>query len=383
MPVALHTTVPEVPVNPDVLKWARTLRGLSREDAADLLEIPLTELSAYESGAKLPLVGLLRLMSARYRINFTSLLMPDPLPSPSRPVDHRARRGQRPLSIDTLIAIEEVEQALESFAEIAAEAPRLVPKASIGEASLEEDPEAVAARERKKFGIGIETQQSFRDMGQARREWREQVENRGVFTYMIPMPTNELSGFSLLRDGIAAICVNDREPTEGAKIFTLFHEYCHLLLRRTGISDQNNFNKVERFCNRFAASFLVPRADLLVAVGSTRAAPYEFSDGDVRRMASRFLVSNAAIALRLQETGLAPRGFYGRRIAPWDVAPESKPMRPDSAPSSVTLRIKRIGKLHTRTVIRAAARSVIDSFDASDLIGLKPATVAKLQIQFK
>lgn len=383
MPVALQTTVPEVPVNPDVLKWARTLRGLSPEDAADLLDIPLDELSAYESGAKLPLVGFLRLMSARYRINFTSLLMPDPLPVPSRPVDHRARHGQRPLSIDTLIAIEEVEQALESFAEIAAEAPRIVPKASIVQTSLEDDPEIVAARERKKFGIGIETQQSFRDMGQARRQWREQVENRGIFTYMIPMPTNELSGFSLLRDGIAAICVNDREPTEGAKIFTLFHEYCHLLLRRTGISDQNNFNKVERFCNRFAASFLVPKADLLLAVGTTIATPHEFSDRDVRRIASRFRVSNAAIALRLQETGLAPRGFYGRRMAPWDVAPESKPMRPDSTPSSVTLRIKRIGKLHTRTVIRAAARSVIDSFDASDLIGLKPATVAKLQIRFK
>src|ERR1700733_4231453 len=219
----------EVPVNGTVLVWARTIRGLEIDDAAELLGVSPDELRAYESGAKRPLVGFLRLMSDKYRINFTSLLMPQPLPIERRPTDHRARRGNRSLSVDTLVAIEEVSEALEAFENIAGEGGT-IPRFSIGRAQLEEEPEVVAARERRRFGVSIEEQRAWRNLGQARREWRRRIEDRGGFTYMIPMPPNELSGFSILRDGLAAICVNDREPTEGAKIFTLFHEYCHLLL---------------------------------------------------------------------------------------------------------------------------------------------------------
>ena len=380
MPLLADTQiVAEIPVNPEVLKWARTVRGLSVEQAATLLDISPSDLRAYEAGRR-PLVGFLRQMSAKYRINFTSLLMPEPLPIQERPTDHRTNRGERPLSIDTLIAIEEVSESLDAFVEIAGETKSIVPTLRIGHANLDEDPESVAARERRRFGIGVEDQRLFHSIGQARRAWRQEIEDHGVFTYMIPMPPSELSGFSMLRDGLAAICVNDREPTEGRKIFTFFHEYCHLLLRQTGISDENNHNRVERFCNQFAASFLIPKADLLLAIGNI-VTPYEFSDSDVTRLSNRFRVSNSAVALRLQETGLAPAGFYARRTGPWDIPTEAKPRPQDSSPSAVTLRIKRIGKLHTRTVLRATKRHVINSFDASDLIGLQlqPQTLAKLQ----
>ena len=85
----------EVPVNGKVLKWARDLRGLTINEAAQLLGISSTELSAYESGDKKPLVGFLRDMSAKYQINFTSLLMPEPLPPRKLPTDHRRRSGKK------------------------------------------------------------------------------------------------------------------------------------------------------------------------------------------------------------------------------------------------------------------------------------------------
>ena len=122
---------------------------------------------------------------------------------------------------------------------------------------------------------------------------------------MVAMPVEELSGFSLLQGELAAICINDNEATEGAKIFTLFHEYCHLLLRQTGISDQNEENEVEKFCNRFAASFLIPKQALLQLIGDV-SRPCDFSDRDVKRFSNRFKVSNSAMALRLEKLKLAP-----------------------------------------------------------------------------
>jgi Zn-dependent peptidase ImmA (M78 family) len=192
------------------------------------------------------------------------------------------------------------------------------------------------------------------------------------------MPPDQLSGFSIIHDDLAAICINDRESTEGRKVFTLFHEYGHVLLRQTAISDENNRNQVERFCNEFAASFLIPRTPLVEAIGKVET-PHEFSDADVKHLATRFRVSNSAMALRLEKTGLAPKGFYGRRTAPWDLPSEPRPVTPDRQVNAITIRLKRIGKLHARTALRALDRRIINSFDASDLIGLNPASFEKVQ----
>jgi Zn-dependent peptidase ImmA (M78 family) len=369
----------EIPVNGKVLEWARKLRGLSEDDAAELLGVPPADLRSYESGAKKPLVGFLRTMSQKYRINFTSLLMPQPLPMKKPPTDHRARCGERPLSFETLVAIEEVNEALEAFEDIASEASRIVQKLSVGTAKLADDPEAVAAHERKKFRVSVEEQREWHGLAEARRHWRQHIEDRGIFTYMIPMPRKELSGFSILHNGCGAICVNDNEPTEGAKVFTLFHEYCHLLLRQTGISDENNTNTVERFCNEFAASFLIPRTPLREAIGEVDI-PHEFSDDNVRRLASRFRVSNSAMALRLEKTGLAPKGFYVRHTTAWDIPTEPSLPASKQQPSYVTLRMKRIGQLHAKTVLQAVKRGVINTFDASELIGLQPSSFSKLKV---
>lgn len=367
----------EVPVNGKVLIWARTIRGLSIEAAADLLNVTVDDLRAYEAGERKPLVGLLRTVASKYRINFTSLLMPEPLPLLPPPADHRTRADAKPLTIDTLVAIEEISEALDAFGDIADEDSRLVPKLRIGTATLDEDPEEVAARERKKFDVSFQLQRSWHGADGARNQWRYRVEAKGVFTYMVPMPKGELSGFSILRNDLAAICINDNEPSEGAKIFTLFHEYCHLLLRNAGISDENDGNRVEQFCNQFAASFLIPKTALSQAIKV--ATPYEFSDNQVHKLARSFRVSNRAIALRLEKTGFAPRGFYGRRTGPWDAPSDPKPIPLGGQPSPIRIRLKRIGKLHAVTVLQAVEHRAINSLDASELIGLRSAIFPKLR----
>lgn len=368
----------EVPVNGKVLKWARSIRGLDIDQAATLLDLSADELREYELGTKRPLVGLLRKMSAKYRINFSSLLMPEPLPIKNPPTDYRFRQTERQLSIDTLVAIEEVNESLDAFEDFAAENVHPVPKLSLGTVALTDDPETIAERERKKFGVTLAEQMAWHHgPATARREWRKKIEDHGIFTYMIPMPAAELSGFSLCRKSVAAICVNDNEATEGRKVFTLFHEYCHLLLRQDGISDENNSNQIEKFCNAFAASFLLPRDALAEAVGNRTL--YEFSESEVRKIASKFRVSNAAVALRLEKIGFAPKGFYGRRIAPWDLPEEPNKDVRSGTPNQINIQLKRIGRLHAATVLRAVNQHVINTFDASQLVGLQPSSLPKLR----
>jgi Zn-dependent peptidase ImmA (M78 family) len=371
----------EVPVNGKVLQWARNLRNLSIDDAALLLDISADELRKYELGAKQPLISFLRRMATKYQVNFAALLMPEPLPIEQRLTDHRVRQGRSPLSIETIVAMDDVAEALEAFADVAHESKRSIPALNIGSVSLNDDPETAATQERKQFGVSMQEQQSWRSLYAARLKWRQYIEDRGVFTYMVKMQSpTELSGFSLYQNGLGAICVNDRELTDGAKIFTFFHEYGHLLLRQGGISDENNTDRVERFCNRFAASFLAPRRWLKESVADNIEFPHEFSDGEVKELARRFRISNRAMAYRLEEVGLAPAGFYGRRTAPWDLpSPTSATKPPDKGkPNRITMQLKRYGRLHSFTVLQAEKRRLLNPFEASQLVGLRPASFQKL-----
>ena len=78
-------------------------------------------------------------------------------------------------------------------------------------------------------------------------------------------------------------------------------------------------------------------------------------------------------------TGLAPAGFYGRRTAPWDFPRAPVTPKARQQPSAIKIRIKRLGHLHTSALLRAVKRGVINSFDASQLIGLQPAYFKKVE----
>ena len=79
----------DVPVNKDVLVWARNERGLSEKDAAKRLKLSKSELAELESGKKKPSLALLDKIAQKYQIPFASLMMPEALPATKRPADFR------------------------------------------------------------------------------------------------------------------------------------------------------------------------------------------------------------------------------------------------------------------------------------------------------
>jgi hypothetical protein len=51
----------------------------------------------------------------------------------------------------------------------------------------------------------------------------------------------------------------------------------------------------------------------------------------------------------------------------------------DRHPDYLRIRVKRIGKLHAGTILRAFKRGVINSFDAYELMGLQPKNFGKVE----
>ena len=77
----------------------------------------------------------------------------------------------------------------------------------------------------------------------------------------------EARGFSIAERPLPAVVVNIKDSVYG-RIFTLIHEFTHVLLNRGGICDvdegaDNDHEDVEIFCNHVAGATLVPRDVLL------------------------------------------------------------------------------------------------------------------------
>jgi len=76
--------------------------------------------------------------------------------------------------------------------------------------------------------------------------------------------TDDIRAFSIYSE-IAGIVLNETDHPS-VKLFSLFHEVCHLLRRNSGICSleyevEENYEE-ESFCNKFSAEFLVPSDDI-------------------------------------------------------------------------------------------------------------------------
>jgi len=103
----------------------------------------------------------------------------------------------------------------------------------IGKANLSDDPEGLAKIERARLGIDLKEQFHWKDEGEAFLRWRKAIENLNILVFQLPIPVRSARGFSLLGEGLPAIVVSSSDAIQ-ARIFTLFHEYAHLLLGAAG-----------------------------------------------------------------------------------------------------------------------------------------------------
>ncbi len=364
-----------VQVNPAVLAQARAVGGLAPEDAADRLKLAPARLQALERGAELPTLPMLRRMATVYAVPLGTLLMPEPIEAPSLPEDMRTVGGRaRPLSAATRRIIREVQDRQALAREIAEEAPEILPKPTLPRLALDADPSESGETERQRLAPEWREQLQWRDAAEAFRTWRALVESTGVLVFSEAMDRDEARGFSLPdHTHVPVAVVNSRESSQ-AKSFTLFHEYAHLLLRESALClelEAGGRGGVERFCNRFAAAFLMPVAavnEVISALEVRRVSEGPLDLDWLAMAAGRLKVSRQALLLRLEELGLAPPGSYDRlsdKLAADSWSPRS---RRGGGPSYAAMLLSRLGTGYTSLVLDALSAHVIDTVAASEML---------------
>jgi Zn-dependent peptidase ImmA (M78 family) len=223
-------------------------------------------------------------------------------------------------------------------------------------------------RERARIGLPIGAQIGWETAKEAFLRWREVVEGQHVIVHKTTLHEASVRGFAIFARGYGFMAVDSADDYR-ARVFTLFHEYGHLLLRRSGISDQNRHVKTERWCNQFAAAFLMPaeafkRQHALVCSEGPPA-----SEHQVRKMANCFKASLSAVAIRFEELGLAPQGFYNRLRAEWKVRKPGKGGGPSDL-SQADIELGRLGTTQVSAISRALDRGLINQLEAHYALGV-------------
>jgi Zn-dependent peptidase ImmA (M78 family) len=184
--------------------------------------------------------------------------------------------------------------------------------------TLRRDVEGLAQDIRTALGVTNVAQQQWKRRGF--ENWRSAIEEHDVLVFMVPrLPLVEMRGVAIVEDELPIILINGQDRT-GGRVFTLLHEFCHLVVRQSGVSgtggerDNAPNPQVERFCNEVAAATLIPRdwllsEPLVVQKGSVKT----WTDEELEALALRFGVSREAILRRLLTLGRTTQTFYQAR----------------------------------------------------------------------
>ncbi len=378
-----------IDVNPAVLRWARNSSGQGTTEAANKASVSEETLLDWEAGRSMPNWKSLRQLAKCYQRPVASLLLPEPPSTPDLPTDFRTQRGaRRKLSTSTLLAIRTARwlqsRAIEIRRDLSMDSGFTGKKIFITKDHLK-----TAVSERMKLGIDLEHQKSWQNSNEAFRSWKATLAELGIIVFQFRFPREEVQGFSFFDSVCPVIVVNEEDAVE-ARIFTLFHEYAHLLLREPGMClpsevtsplDQN----VEPFCNRFASSLLVPDSEVEKWPINFGVSPKD-EDAAIKQIADRYRVSKDVVLIKLRTAERISEAEFNRIYSRWKKKRSGEvkilakpPAKQNTGPSALQICMRQRGTPFVDLVLGAMKRGVITDHDALNYLGIKIKDLDKLE----
>jgi Zn-dependent peptidase ImmA (M78 family)/transcriptional regulator with XRE-family HTH domain len=380
-------------VEPSVLRWARETIDLSDVAASRKLGLADDRVRQWEAGEASPTVAQLKKAAELYRRSLGVFFLPAPPEgfdtlrnfrlivgadeqawSPALHADYRRAHAQR----DNVLELAEIDDVAPSTVW------RLHP--------LPEDDEVLAARARSNLlaQAPLSLPRGSGTVYDHLNAWVAALEAAGVLVMTTAggrVETSEMRGFSLYFDTVPVIMVNGADAARG-RLFSLLHEYAHLLLHTGGLCDTvtearptTPDRQLEARCNAIAAAILMPRADVLAhpEVMARRTNPEGWDYESLAAAAAPFGTSAEAMLRRLLTFGRVTQTFYRARRQEFQARYERDELG-DRPPGGNWYRnkVRDLGRGYVRLVADAHRRRVIDSYTASLFLDAKVDQIPRL-----
>ena len=383
----------QIPVNPDVLRWARETLRLSQGEVARRMKKNVSDIEAWERGEASPTY--IQLESLAYDIY------------------------KRPVALFFFPEVPEEEAVEQSFRTLPEQELQRMPsrilyllrRARVFQLNLAElydgvnpasrqilreldfapsvDVSEMAEQVRAYLGIDLAEQQSWDDADDALKRWRTVLEDHGVFVFKdsfnppgkkkVDGVESTFSGFCLYDTDFPVIYVNNNKA-KNRQIFTLFHELAHLLMHTGGVDTrQDDYieyltgdnRRIEVLCNQFAAEFLVPSGDF-----RARLAGKPIHDRAIAGFAELYGVSRETILRRLLDWGRVSQQEYEEKTRKWR---SERKQRGGSGGDYYLNRGAYLGEKYIEAVFGNYHRGRISIEQAADFLGEKTRNVSGVE----
>jgi Zn-dependent peptidase ImmA (M78 family) len=372
-------------VKPALLVWARERAGLTIEVAANRADFPIENLIAWESGDAQPSISQLRKLGGVYKRPLAVFFLSE------APTDFDAQHEFRrlpgltqqqetpELRLALRTALFRREIARDLYKRLQEEIPNLTTVVHPGE-----DEEIVANRVRKLLGISWARQVSWSGPYEGLDAWRSAIERRGVMVFQVgKVAVEEMRGISI-PDGLLPVIVLNNADAPYGRIFTLMHEFIHILLNNGGHKTSKLEGRklpedqfLERVGNRFAAAVLMPKNEFL-AEAACHPDAIMGDEAGLKRFANKIRVSPESILRRLVTLRKVSPSRYRQMRRRWQQ--QSWYTQPNSSggpPIEVKV-ISSLGKPFTSLVLEAYQSNVVSSGDVADYLGVQLKNLYKI-----
>jgi Zn-dependent peptidase ImmA (M78 family)/transcriptional regulator with XRE-family HTH domain len=368
-------------VNPELIRWAIERSGRSLETLVRYLP----RIGRWESGEAQPTLKQLEKLARKTWTPLGYFFLAEP-PEEKLPVpDFRTARDEpvrrpSPNLIDTLHTMQRRQAWMRDYlVEMGHE--RL---SFIGSAKISENIESVAKNIRRELGMSEGWAGRISTWTDALRVLREAAEGAGVLVVINGVVGNdnhrkldpaEFRGFVLADDYAPLVFINGSDA-RSAQMFTLAHELAHLWIGEGGIFDlpdmQASGDRREVFCNRVAAEFLVPAAELkrFWPNANREAEPFQ-------AIAKEFKVSPIVAARRALDLGLIDQPRFFEFYQAYQTDERRKAAKAKGGGDFYNNQNVRLGKRFARAVMLAAKEGRLLYREAYSLTGLQGATFDK------
>lgn len=238
--------------------------------------------------------------------------------------------------------------------------------------------DALVQQERKRFGFTSEVRKQWSDPKQAFLWWRKNIEGQGVFCFQMKLDPGDIRGASTWLANYPFILVNhqDVEAAPG-RIFTLLHEYAHLLTSEEGLACDfrglRTGQNPEPFANKFAARMLLNHDELRHRLREVGKYQYNenWSDEVLNEIRYPLAVSKDVVLIMLEEMDLAPNGLYQEKRERWEKFKLWGRGGGSERPTKKELKLREIGYSLGRVLTTSSSEHPIPLDDMSYVLEMK------------
>ena len=317
-----------VDVVPEVLKWLRTSAGWEIEDVSKKLGTSPEVVKNLESGKRNPTLRQLHVLSEVYKRPLASFFLSKPKQEKPMPKDYRLLPNRIGIfDRKTIIAIRR-SRSLQNISKDLSLNISYETKRRMKNVMLTDDPELLASEYRKSFALDIEKQRKFRDAYKMFGYLRDVLEDRNILVFQFSMPIEDARGFALADEAPNSIVINSKDSIE-ARLFTLMHEFGHIILGETVIDLPEESlaarNNIEAWCNAFSSAFLLPKEVSIDLFNQNK--DYLTETDTLNALSRKYKVSKAVLLVQMVNLNYISRQEFESvlaRYAPKEAKAEKK-----------------------------------------------------------